>query len=301
MSSAVLRKPGATDFALLFLLGSLWSLTYVAVKWATISFTPLTVSGARGAVALGLLGSVAMLTRTRLPRGYRAWSLIMINGFLTGVIPFALIAVAARQIGAGTISVLIGTQALWAMLLVHFVSRDERLTWRKSAGMLLGFLGIVALVGGDALRGLGQNVLAQLTVIAAALSWAMGNIVARYIPSETTTLARSVAVVGAGASMAIPLALVVDQPWTFSPVPAAFGGLLLLGSATAFAFIVFMRLVSTVGVNFVGWANFASPPLGLTLGALLLNEQVPPTVLVCLALLLSGMAVTYWPLRKPSQ
>ena len=301
MSSAVLRKPGVADFALLLLLGSLWSLTYVAVKWAMASFPPLAVSGARAAIAVVILGTIVIAMRARLPRGYRTWGLILINGFLTGVIPFALIAVAARQVGAGTISVLIGTQALWAMTLVHFISRDERLTARKAVGMLLGFLGITVLVGGDALRGLGQNAVAQLPVIAAALSWAIGNIVARYIPPETTALARSASVVAAGASMAIPLALVVDQPWTLAPTPAAYGGLLLLGSATAFAFIVFMRLVSTVGVNFVGWANFASPPLGLTLGALLLDEQIPPTVLACLALLLSGMAVTYWPLRKPSQ
>ena len=301
MSSAILRKPAALDFALLLLLGSLWSLTYVGVKWATISFTPLSISAARASIALCLLGGIALLLRNRLPRGWPVWGLIMITGFLTGVVPFSLIAIAARQIGAGTISVLIGTQALWAMLLVHFVSRDERLTWRKSTGMILGFLGIVVLVGGDALRGLGDNAAAQLLVIAAALSWAIGNIVARFIPSDSTALARSVSVVGAGASMAIPLALLFDHPWTFTPVPAAYGGLLLLGTATACSFIVFMRLVTTIGVNFVGWANFASPPLGLTLGALLLNEQIPPTVLACLALLLSGMAVTYWPLRRASQ
>ena len=72
MSSAILRKPAALDFALLLLLGSLWSLTYVGVKWATISFTPLSISAARGSIALCLLGGIALLLRNRLPRGWPA-------------------------------------------------------------------------------------------------------------------------------------------------------------------------------------------------------------------------------------
>ena len=301
MSTTLLRKPGASDFALLVLLGTLWSLTYIAVKWAMLGLPPLSISGSRAAVALGLLAGIVAVTRDRMPRGYRTWALIALNGFLTGVVPFVLISVAARHIGAGTISVLIGTQALWAMILVHLFAGDERITWRKATGMTIGFLGIVVLVGGDALRGLGDNVLAQLAVVGAALAWAAGNVVARFIPGDTTPLARSTAVVAAGATMAVPLALIVDQPWTLDPTPAAYGGVLLLGSATAASFIVFMRLVSTVGVNFVAWANFASPPLGLTLGALLLGEHISLAVIACLAFLLAGMGVTYWPLLRPSR
>jgi drug/metabolite transporter (DMT)-like permease len=294
--SNLLRKPRAPDFALLALLAVAWGSAYVSVKFALPTLPAISITTGRAVFGVAFLLALMRYTGDRLPRGgWQVWRLIALNGLLMGVIPFALISWAALRIGSGLISILVGTQPLWSMLIAHFAMADEKLNGRRVVGMVLGFLGIVWLIGFDAFAGLGDDLLAQLAVLGAAASWGTAHVLARGLPMTSSPLSRGAAVMLAGLALLVPLCLVIDRPWTLRPDGAAIGGIATLGIfSTALGMVMLMRLVGTVGVGFAAWSNFLSPVVGVGLGALLLAEVVPPRALGALALVVLGVAISYW-------
>jgi drug/metabolite transporter (DMT)-like permease len=212
-------------------------------------------------------------------------------GTFNNLIPFSLIFWGQTQIASGLASILNATTPLWAVLLAHFFTTDEKLTPNRLSGVLLGLTGVVLIIGPAALRGLGLNFLAQVAVVGAALSYALaGKYGKRFkgIPPLVTATGQ----VTSTTVMLIPLVLLVDQPWTLSmPSTRTWGALLALALlSTAIAYGIYFRLLASAGATNLLLVTFLIPVSALLLGTVFLGERLSPNHFLGMALIGVGLA-----------
>src|SRR5690606_32800043 len=226
-------------------------------------------------------------------------------GLLNNAIPFSLIVWGQQHIASGVASILNASAPLFTVLLAHWLTDDEKLTSGRLAGVGTGFLGVAVMIGLDTVQALGTNVVAQLACLAAALSYGFAGIFGRrFHAMGVAPMATATGQVTASSILLIPLMLLVDKPWTLPiPGPAAIGAVLGLALiSTAFAYILFFRILATVGATNVILVTFLIPVSAILLGIAFLDETLLARHFVGLALIGIGLAAVdgrpWRPLRR---
>lgn len=283
-------RMSVAEWALLAALSLLWGSSFFFVEVALTGFGPLTL--VLGRVGLGALVLVVYvwLSGGRMPADGRLWGMFFILGGINNVVPFSLIAWGQVAIDSGVAAILIATTPLFTVVLAHFLTADERMTTNKVLGLLLGFCGVVVLIGPAALAGLGAQGLGQLAILGAAVSYASAGVYGRRLGQVSPTVTAAGMLVAATAMMA-PLVVVFERPWTLSPGIAAWGavaGLAVL--CTAIAYLLYFRLLATAGATNTLLVTFLIPPSALVLGVVVLGEQPPWNAFAGMALILIGLA-----------
>jgi drug/metabolite transporter (DMT)-like permease len=279
------------EWSLLIVLSILWGGSFFFSKVALAELRPFTLVLGRVSLASIVLNVVVVATGYRMPRSLRTWGSFTIMGTLNNLIPFSLIFWGQTHIESGLASILNATTPLWAVLLAHFFTSDERLTVNRFSGVLFGLLGVTLIIGPDALRGLGLNFLAQVAVVGAALSYALAGIYGKRfkgIPPLVTATGQ----VTSTTAMMIPLVLLVDQPWTLSmPSTRTWGALLGLALlSTAIAYAIYFRLLAPAGATNLLLVTFLIPVSALLLGTTFLGERLDPNHLLGMAVIGVGLA-----------
>lgn len=291
MPTDTARPMQAPEWLQLGLLSILWGASFFFVELGLRELPPLTLVLVRLGLAAMALLLVARFSRRRLPREGRVWGTLLVMALLNNVLPFSLIGWGQTAIAGGLASILNATTPLWTVLLAHVLTRDEKMRPHKLVGVLIGFAGVVAMIGPAALGGLGVGVLAQLAVLLAAFSYACSSIVGRRFrgmdPLAIATGQLTLATV-----LMLPLAGLVETPWRLAmPGPttwAAMTGLALL--STAFAYILFFRVLGRAGATNVQLVTFLVPVSALALNVALLGERLLPQHLIGMALIGAGLA-----------
>ncbi|MEM1318254.1 MAG: DMT family transporter, partial [Pseudomonadota bacterium] len=202
-----------------------------------------------------------------------------------------LISWAETTIDAGLTSLLMGVGPFFALIATHLTTDDEKINWRKSLGCLLGFAGVLTVVGADALGGLGSaGVLAQLAVVGAAFCYTISGILIRKIDLPPVRLVTLIFM--AGTIMLVPLAFATVGPPPTDLSSDAFWALIYLGvMPTALAQLLRVTIVKRVGYALFALALNIIPVIGVVMGALILGEVIGPATLIALVLVLAGLAV----------
>jgi drug/metabolite transporter (DMT)-like permease len=254
-------------------------------KVALAAVPPLTLVVLRtGIAALALLAFLAATGR-RLPSALAAWRGFLVMGLLNNAIPFALINWGQTRIDSGLAAILNATTPLFTVILAHLVTSDEKLTRNRMAGVVLGFAGVVVMIGPAALGGAG---LAKLAVLAAAASYACAGLYGRRLGGLAPATAACGMLVAATLIM-LPLALVLDRP----ALPAgaviweAVGALALF--STALAYIVYFRILATAGATNLLLVTFLIPVSALLLGGIVLGERPDAAAFAGMALIFLGL------------
>lgn len=224
-------------------------------------------------------------------------------GGLNNVLPFSLIFWGQIEITGGLAAILNATTPLFTVLLAHFFTRDERITPGRLAGVTLGMAGVVVMVGLDALRGLGLHFLAQIAVLIAALSYAIAGVYGRRFDGQPP-LITAAGMLSASTLMMLPIALVIDQPWSGPPpgltIWAAIIGLAVL--STALAYIIYFRILASAGATNLLLVTFLSPVTAILAGGALLGERLAPEHFLGMALIGLGLAaIDGRPVRRLSR
>jgi drug/metabolite transporter (DMT)-like permease len=170
-------------------------------------------------------------------------------------------------------------------------------TARKLFGVLAGLAGTCLIVGVQALGGLGEQFVAQIAVVVATICYAGAAIFSRGFKG-LDPMAPAAGSLLSGAAILIPLSLVVDRPWTLAP--SANSILALVGLAvfsTALAFVIYFRLIQTLGSVGTTSQAYLRVPIGVTLGVLLLGETLTPTAWIGLGCIVIGVAAMTIPAR----
>lgn len=266
---------GPAEWGLLILLSVLWGGSFFFGAVAVAELPPLTVAFARVALAAAALAGVCIVRRLALPATLSAWRPYMVMGALNNVVPFALILWGQTQIASALASILNATTPLFAVMLAHAWTSDERLTWNRAGGVVVGIAGVAVLMGPDALRGLGGEVVAQLAVLGAALSYAIAGIFGKRFRDEPPLVPATCQLM-ASSVMLLPLALAVDRPWTVTAVStqalAALVGLALL--STALAYVLYFRVLAVCGATNILLVTLLIPVSAVLLGTGVLGETL---------------------------
>lgn len=271
----VKRRMGAVEWVLLIILSIVWGGSFFFSTVALAELGPLTVVMSRVILAALVLNLIVRITGQRLPRDWHTWGMFLVLGTSNNVVPFTLIFWAETVIPSGLASVLNATSPLFAAILAHLLTRDERLTANRLRGVLVGIVAVVVIVGPSALQAVGGQVLPQAAVLVASLSYAVAGIFAKRF-RELSSLVVATCQVTCSSLIMTPLALLVDRPWLGSmPGMRTLGALLILGIiCTAVGYIIYFRLLSTSGATNAILVTLMVPVSAVLLGALFLHEPV---------------------------
>jgi len=289
-------RPTARDFALLLTLSFCWGVAFFFIRVAVETMSPLVMNIGRMAVASACLFLLVKAQRHALPAWGPVWGYLAALAILGNAVPYWLIAVAEEQVDSGLASILIGATPLVTMLFAHFATHDERMTPKRAAGFALGFLGLVVLIGPEALAGLGDDVAAQGLLLLACVSFAVNALVARRMPALPVAVA-GFCMTLLGVVIMFPFAVAADPGLTMQPDLPAIVSVIGLGViSTAAAAMLFLVLVRSAGATFVVSANYLTPVMALSLGVLLLGERPSLNALAAFALICAGI----WLANRPA-
>ncbi|MBS0528034.1 MAG: EamA family transporter [Proteobacteria bacterium] len=291
-------SPRVVDYALLLLLATLWGASYTFIKIGVETIPPLTLIAVRTMFAGGLLLAVMRWRGVRMPRGRDIWRSFLFQAALNSVIPFTLIAWAERSVDAGLATILNSTSPIFTFLLTVVITRHEPATARKLFGVLAGLAGICLIVGVQALNGIGAQFAAQLAIVAVTVCYAGAAIYSRTFKGLDPMIPATGSLLS-GAAILIPLSLAVDRPWTLSPSTESVLALLGLSVfSTAFAFVIYFRLIQTLGSVGTTAQAYLRVPIGVALGVVFLGESLPVTAWAGLVCVVAGVAAMTLPARK---
>lgn len=263
---------------LLLALAGLWGGSFMLAKIAVVDIPPLTLVLARVGLAAIALWVVVAAMRLPVPRDRRTWAALAVLGLLNNVVPFTLIFWGQTRIDSGLASILNATTPLFTVLLAHLVTVDERLTWPRLTGVLLGIAGVVVIIGPPALAGLAGDLLGQLAVVAAALSYACAGLWGRRLRAHPP-LVIAAGMVSMSTLVMLGLAGLVDRPWTLpAPSAAAVAATLTLALVcTALAYLLYFRILALAGATSLALVTFLIPPAAILLGVVVLGERLAGT------------------------
>jgi len=162
MSAPNNKTMGFIEWLLLILLAIIWGGSFFLIKVILSELQPFTIVLGRVSIAAIVLNLVVRLSGYRMPSNLKTWRTFLLMGLLNNLIPFSLITWGQTQISSSLASILNATTPVWTVLLAHFLTVDERLTKNRFGGVIFGLIGVVFMIGWDAVGGLGINILAQL-------------------------------------------------------------------------------------------------------------------------------------------
>ena len=299
MEQARLHNPNmAVELALLLLLATLWGASYSFIKLGVATIPPITLIAVRTLVAGVLLLAIMRWRGLRLPKDAATWRRFLFQACLNSVIPWTLLAWGERSLDAGLSTILNSTSPIFTFFLTLAVTRHEAPTGRKLFGVAVGMAGICLIVGVQALAGLGEQLIAQIVIVLAAVCYAGAAIFSRGF-AKLDPIAPAAGSLISGAAILIPLSLVIDRPWTITPSTSSLLALLGLSVfSTAFAFVIYFRLIQTIGPVGTTAQAYLRVPIGVALGVVFLGESLTSTAWIGLACVVAGVAAMTIPSRK---
>jgi drug/metabolite transporter (DMT)-like permease len=239
----------------------------------------LTLVAARVLLAALILALVATLAGSGLPRAPRVWAALLAMGLLNNVIPFSLIVWGQQTLASGVAAVLNATTPLFTALFAHWLTTDERLTPGRLLGALIGFGGVGVLADPAALGALEGAGHAQISC-------------RRFARIGVAPLGAAAGQLAMSSLVLVPLALLVDRPWTLpAPPPSAIAAVFCIAAlSTALAYVLFFRLLASAGATNIALVTLLVPVTAILLGVLFLGEALTPGEVGGMALIALGLA-----------
>jgi drug/metabolite transporter (DMT)-like permease len=299
MEDAQSRNPViAVELTLLLLLATLWGGSYTFIKLGVATIPPITLIAARTLIA-GLL--LLIVTRWRglsLPKDAATWWRFLFQACLNSVIPWTLIAWGERSLDAGVATILNSTSPIFTLFLMLAIGRQQTLRLRELFGVVAGMAGICLIVGVQAYNGLGEQLAAQVAIVAATICYAGGAIFSRGFKG-LDPMAPAAGSLLCGAAILTPISLLLERPWTIAPSASSVLALFALAVfSTGLAFVIYFRLIQTLGSVGTTSQAYLRVPIGVVIGVLFLGESVTSTGWIGLGCVVIGVAAMTMPTRK---
>jgi drug/metabolite transporter (DMT)-like permease len=280
-----------SDWLLILVLSVFWGGSFFFTGVAIREIPPVTLALARVGIAAAILLVYARAVGLKLPPFGPVWKSLAAMAILNNVAPFILIFWSQSHIPSGLASILNATTPLFTIVVAHFATSDDKITPARFAGLVAGFIGVLIVIGPDALRDLGVNVLAQLASLLAAMCYAVSGVYGRRFTNLGPAVV-SASILLISTAIIVPLAVVVDRPWTL-PVPSAVGlaaTVALAAISTAAAYLIYFRVLARAGATNLLLVTFLIPVSAILLGALFLGETLEVRHFVGMGAIALGLA-----------
>lgn len=279
----------ANELGLLLVLATLWGAAYSFIRIGVETIPPITLIAARTLLAGGLLLVILHFRKLSLPRDAKTWRRFAIQSCLNSAVPFTLIAWAEQHVNAGLAVILNALTPIFTFLITAIFTRHESVTFRKLVGVLLGITGTCLVIGMNVLEDKSGQLLPSLAVVLASVCYAMAAIFGKNFKGLDPMMPATGSLI-CGSILLIPFSLVIDHPWTLTPSSQSLMALVVLSVfSTALAFAIYFRLMETLGSIGTTSQAYLRVPIGVGIGAVFLNEQSSPTLLIGLVLVVAGV------------
>ena len=285
-----MREANTFDFLLLIILAIIWGSSFFNIKIATYSYDPITLALVRVIFASIPLLILCKLKKIKIDAFSKNWNWYALIGMCNIAIPFVLIAIGTAKINSYLAAILMSTTPLSGSILAHFFTKDEKLSFFKSIGVLIGFSGIVFLFFDKVIIN-NENIIYVLITILGSTFYCVGGLLTLKLKNQknenvtTSTTLWSVIFL-------LPFSLIIETPWNSDPTFASTLSLLYLGIiATGFAWLIRFRILTVNGLVFQTQVAYLIPIFGIIFGYFLMNEIITWRVLLSLVIILIGIFI----------
>ena len=260
-------------------------------KVAVADVPPTTIAFARIAIATAIIFAVMIAVGQTLMSVWGHWKMILAASLFGNAFPFTLISWGQARVDAGLTAILMAVMPLITILLAHYFTQDEKLNVFRVVGFCFGLLGVAVLIGFDKLATLGEEIIRQYAIMAAACCYAVNAILSKYIvalPRQAT----SAALLLLSALALLPFSIYFDQPWTLEISAISWLMILLLGILpTAIGLLMVFAIVERQGAGFLSQINFLVPVFGVFWAIVFLSETLPSNAILALIIILAGVGI----------
>ena len=285
-----MREANTFDFSLLILLAIIWGSSFFNIKLATYSYEPITLALVRvifASIPLLILCKIKNIYIEAFTKNWKPYALI---GLCNIAIPFVLIAIGTAKINSYLAAILMSTTPLSGSILAHIFTKDEKLSFLKSLGVLIGFSGIILLFFDKVIIN-SENYLYALITILGSTFYCIGGLLTlklRNKKNENVTTSTTLWSV----IFLLPFSLILETPWNSNPTMIATLSLLYLGIiATGLAWLIRFRILTVNGLVFQTQVAYLIPIFGVLFGYFLMDEIITWRVLLSLAIILVGIHI----------
>ena len=285
-----MREAKTFDILLLLVLGLIWGSSFFNIKIATYSYEPFTLALVRVIFACIPLILICYFRRIKIQAFSKNWRSYALIGLCNIAIPFVLIAIGTSKINSYLAAMLMSTTPLSGSILAHFFTKDEKITFLKSLGIIIGFSGVIFLFLDDIVLSEKNYVYAFITIIGSTF-YSIGGLLTLKIKNKgnenvtTSTTIWSIIFL-------LPISLIIDSPWTSQPTLQSTLSLLYLGIiATGVAWLIRFRILTVNGLVFQTQVAFLIPIFGVFFGYFLMDEIITWRVIVSLFIIISGIYI----------
>jgi drug/metabolite transporter (DMT)-like permease len=276
-------------------LGLVWGGTFPLIKLTLEGITPFWLAAGRIGFAAALLCAVWAWRGFRLFRAERSWPALLIIGLFSTALPFMLINWGQQHVSAGFTGLSMAAIPLIVLPLAHLFIPGEQMVLRRLFGFVVGFVGVALLIGSKAFASSNAELelFGRIACVSAAACYAVSSILTRRLPPvDAVGLAAILLVIGT--VIILPVAWAVEGP-PVMPEGRILGLIALLGLIpTAAANLLRVIVVREAGPTFMTLTNYQVPVWAVVLGALFLGESLPPSMLLSMMLILSGLCISQW-------
>ena len=285
-----MREANTFDLLLLILLAVIWGSSFFNIKIATYSYDPITLALVRVIFASIPLLLICKLRKIKIEAFTENWKWYALIGLCNIAIPFVLIAIGTAKINSYLAAVLMSTTPLSGSILAHFFTKNEKLSFYKSTGVLIGFSGIILLFFDRVIINSENYIYALITILGSTF-YCIGGLLTLKLKNKknenvtTSTTLWSVLFL-------LPFSLILESPWNSEPTIASTLSLLYLGViATGFAWLIRFRILTVNGLVFQTQVAYLIPIFGIIFGYFLMNEIITWRVLISLVIILIGIYI----------
>ena len=285
---------------LLFVPGIIWGVSFIVVELTLPVIPPITLTLLRTIISIIALLLLLGRAKASLPHTWQDWQPFLILATVNQALPFSLTSWGQLYLPGGLASILLSVMPLFTVLLALWFTEDEPLTPHKLGGIFLGLAGIIVLIGPEVLKGLGINAVAQLALVFSAFLYATGAVYTRHVyslqPPGLSKWALRVRIMTAqfiaSGIVLMPFSLLFDKPWTLRPSWDIWLYLLFLGiGVTLFATMVYFYLIEEMGAGTAATTVYLIPVAGVLAGIVVLGEQLSPSMVIALIMILLGIFI----------
>jgi drug/metabolite transporter (DMT)-like permease len=281
----------AREIAPLLLLGTLWGVPFALTKLSLETIPPVTLTAARVSLAATVLWAFVILLKRKVPRQPTFLLRLFTQAGMGCIIPYTFIALGQQTVDSGLTAILNSTAPLFVYLINVLWTHHERTTFSRLSGALVGVGGVVLVVGAGALLGVRGQLIGQTAILLAAFSSAFSVIHGR----RFTEVAPEVVAAGTltcAALVLIPASMLVDEPWRIMPSFRSLAALVANATfATALGFVLYFRLIRTVGSMSTVSTSYLKPAVSVIIGCALLSEPLTWTLAIGLIAVLFGVGI----------
>ncbi len=276
------------DFAGLILLGALWGGSFLFIRVTVPALGPFFLVELRVGLAVVVLVLYA-LAIGRVPKIRSRWRSFLVLGFLNAAVPFSLISAAEIHLTASLAAILNSTTVMFTAI-VAAVWMGDALTARKIVGVVFGIVGVAVLVGWDPIALDGLALLSVLAMLVASLSYALGATYAKRSFSGIPPLGMAIGQLSGATALVLPLAF-VSLPQRAPSSVIVLCVLVLALLSTGAAYLIYFRLIESVGPTSTVTVTLLVPVFGLLFGVFLLDEPFGFGTLAGLAIILASVVL----------